>query len=402
MLTVVESTTVCTRYTYVSYVCCSRDVGKLYPGTVVEFNPVVKRHRVAFDDGDERWFRMERKIFTTDLNGEKVTYRGEMKLRRDAAVASTMSAEEAAANKPKPKPKKAKKIDKSIINRTYMTGTMATVGKKTVIEGWWDESRKVVQDPLKRDKQKTFKITKEREASLIPPHEDKSPTEKEKDDNADDDEEEEEDYFSGGNYIGWFKAMTATGGDSYDEFEDDLMLHMQLDEDEDSEEEGGKEGEEGYVVKGMGCNSGGTYRVSGTAVQGGVVNLLREYITEDYFEEEKAKFNKFVRGGDNGSSDRSMVELTLHDKLYLVSEVARETRRHPRASRFSVLSFLGGGSMRGDGGGNIPFVKKCQAMSVCVSITTSLLHSCIHVRATRTSRSSFYRPTLARLTRWCI
>lgn len=292
---------------------------------MLEFNPAVKRHRVAFDDGDERWFRMERKIFTTELNGEKVTYRGEMKLRRDAAVASTMSAEEAAANKPKPKPKKAKKIDKSIINRAYMTGTMSTVGKKTVIEGWWDESKKVVQDPSKRDKQKTFKITKEREASLIPPHEEKPATEKAKDDNADDDddddEEEEEDYFSGGNYVGGFKAMTATGGDAYDEFEDDLMLHMKLDEDDDSDEEGAKEGEEEYMVKGMGCNSGGTYRVSGTAVQGGEVNLLREYITEEYFEEEKAKFNKFV-SGDNGS-DQSLVEFSLHDKLYLVPEVTR-------------------------------------------------------------------------------
>jgi len=307
----------------------NRDVGKLYSGQVVEFNAAVKRHRVAFDDGDERWFRMERKIFSTEVNGKKVTYRGEMKVRRDAAVAGAglagmrspgegsaaspqgkhegkaPAAAEAPASKPKPKPKKAKKIDKSIINRAYMTGTLTTTGGTSVIEGWWDESKKVVQDPAKRDPQKTFQLTKANEASLIPPHEDTPQAEGSSD-------SDEEDYFSGGNCVGWFTAMTA-GDSSYDAFDDDLELHLKLDDGSDAEAEAGEE----YAVRGMGCNSGGTYRVSGSAVSGKVA-LLREYISEEYFEEEKAKFNKFVSG--DGDRDESLVEFTLGAKRFLVSE----------------------------------------------------------------------------------
>jgi hypothetical protein len=309
----------------------SRDVGKIYSGQVVEFNAAVKRHRVAFDDGDERWFRMERKIFSTEVNGKKVTYRGEMKVRRDAAVAGAglagarslgeglaaslkgkePAAAEAPASKAKPKPKKAKKIDKSILNRAYMTGTLKTTGNTSVIAGWWDESKKVVQDSAKRDPQKTFQLTKATAATPIPPHEEKAEDKAEAEGGSD---SEEEDYFSGGNCVGWFKAMTASGDSSYDEFEDDLMLHLKLETDESDAEGGGEE----YAVRGMGCNSGGTYRVSGSAVAGGAVALLREYISEAYFEEEKGKFNKFVSGDDR---DESAVEFTLGDKRFLVSEV---------------------------------------------------------------------------------
>lgn len=61
----------------------NREVGRKYPGKVTEYNHEQKRHKVEFDDGDVRWFRMERKIFEVEEpDGTKLTYEGEMQVRR--------------------------------------------------------------------------------------------------------------------------------------------------------------------------------------------------------------------------------------------------------------------------------------------------------------------------------
>lgn len=319
----------------------NRDVGKSYSAQITEWNPAVKRHKVVFADGDIRWFRMERKIFSTEVDGKKVMHQGEMKLRRDAAVADgarppVLPPSEAAAvassaeapkgknakaaeeSKPKPKPKKAKKIDKTVRNRVHMVGTLKKTGEQTfTVDGFWDETRKVVQDPSKRDKRKKFQLTKNGAAELVSPHEGKP--------EGEDEDTDEEDYFSGGNCSGWFQAMSATGEDtSYDKFDDDVMLHMEAVEDS-SDEEGS---DEVYEIKGLGCNSGGTFRVSGeakpstdrrVAAAGGMaVWLVRDYISEEYFEEEKAKFNKFV--SDEESVAEGMVEFVHNHKRYLLGE----------------------------------------------------------------------------------
>lgn len=50
---------------------------------MTEYNNIAKRHRVEFDDGDVRWFRMERKIFTVEeQNGSRRKYHGAMQVRR--------------------------------------------------------------------------------------------------------------------------------------------------------------------------------------------------------------------------------------------------------------------------------------------------------------------------------
>jgi hypothetical protein len=219
-------------------------------------------------------------------------------------------------------------------------GTIKRTGEETfVVEGFWDEGKKVVQDPDKRDKRKKFQLTKKGPATLLGPRDDSCDTAEESD--------EEADYFSGGNCVGWFQAMAKSGEDaSYDKYEDDMMLHMERVEDEESDEESAKE--EVYEIKGMGCNSGGTYRVSGEAKptkerRGAAAGeltvwLVREYISNDYFEEEKAKFNKFV--SDEPEGTEGMVNFTHGQKHYLVSEV----RSHSIPLTHEILHLTPAGS----------------------------------------------------------
>lgn len=360
------------------HVVWNREVGRAYSGKVTDYNSESKRHKVEFDDGDVRWYRMERKIFSIEEgNGASVSFRGHMQIRPVFSKADHISfcsdrsdilfspklsptptildelpekmqliqtsnsseREEHAhrsscmpdsSNKSKKqKSSKAKKNIKCVLVRTHMIGTLTmtdfSFGKCT-LEGFWDESKKQVSDILKRDQNKTFRYVQSALPSPVAILE-----------NCEQEEGEREySPFEGGNCSGWFSALMTSGEKKYQQFEDAMMLRVYPVE-PDSNDEGSND-DISLEVRALGSNAVGVYRVFGfTSVHQRQstkfdVTLVREYIPDESFEEEKIKFNKeLLEQLDIDDSDFSdgTVRLRYEGREYIIPEV---TLINPKAT----------------------------------------------------------------------
>lgn len=343
-----------------SHVCAvSRDVGKTYAGTVTAFNSEGKRHKVEFDDGDCRWFRMERKIFTLEDGEKQLSWEGEMKVRRSPAGPEreggtvTRSGDDEdrtpakkSPTKAKPKTPKQKKINKSIKFTTFMQGVMTVTGDSSVIEGFWDESKARVGKEDKRDGEKTFCITQKCAPSTLAEKDFQDGLQPQRA-KADDDDSDDDDValFTTGNCGGWFRAKNQSG--EYTRYDDEMMLRtfpVEVDsEDEDSEAKRG-----GLEVRAVGMAPSGAYRLRGkaevdaeataAAAAGATVfsvSLVREYLHDDHFEEEKFKFDKAVDGSDEAPDD-GMVRLAVRGRHVRIPEV-RRAKSNSRARAVLLL-----------------------------------------------------------------
>jgi hypothetical protein len=292
----------------------NRDFGISYGGVVTEYNPEAKRHKVEFDDGDERWFRMERKIFSFENeDGSKITYQGEMQLKRHQptvspnppAVVNRSTTSTLASSSSKAKKPKSKSAKRSVLMRAFMAGTIHYSPDGTVLEGHWGDSKRFASE--KKDPEKTFRYEQRSPPTPValqltakdPKTDDTSST---------DSDDEDEPEFRGGNCVGWLRAITPLEHE-YQRFEDEMMLQLTPSsvEDDDGVERAALQ------VYALGGNASGVYRVSGTATRtsaGGTevagapevptqqpsgpysMILVREYISVGQWEEEAEVFNQ--------------------------------------------------------------------------------------------------------------
>jgi hypothetical protein len=311
----------------------NRDYGREYTGTVSAYDPETKRHLIVFDDGDERWYRMERKIFSMeDSDGTKRAYHGEMQVRRQGpttlskvsqatlrdeglhlsdtrefvisadfgTVAYSPTATSFSKITGKVKVSKSKKSKKQVLVRTHMNGKLTMIGTTATIKGFWDESKKQVSDESKRDLKKIFHLEQCGAPTAVPPA---SPPEVLQ---ASDDSEDDV-CFEGGNCCGFFSAQMSADS-AYQQFDDNMMLLISTVKVGDGADDDGdvyRKAKCTHDITGIGGNVVGFYRLYGYAEpddEAGLVGassfnvtLVREYFPEKAFEEEKLKFNKLLR-----------------------------------------------------------------------------------------------------------
>jgi hypothetical protein len=331
----------------------NREVGNKYDGRVSEYNLGSKRYKVEFDDGDIRWYKMERKIFDLEEGDEVVSFHGQMQIKgaqltpltankpeetnvgvADFAPHEATAIERSSLMKGKSplkgkggKTKKTKKNKKEILVRTHMVGTYNS--SQLTIEGHWDESKQRVENPAKRDESKTFcyhRTSPPATVALKDPVDGASGAE-------DESSADEEETFIGGNCSGWFSALMAGNGKGetgYQRFSDKMMIRIYPHEGESDEDESANDVL--MDVHALGGNAVGVYRVYGriSNSQKNNCTLVREYISPGQFEQEKRKFNAELLGENSQLACRSQ---EIHEKIVEVVSDSPKTATNTKGRR---------------------------------------------------------------------
>lgn len=217
-----------------------------------------------------------------------------------------------------------------------MSGSYTSTDEGVVLEGFWDEKKATVNDPTVRNPKKTFKYVVSKMPTPVASNDEdeggkKPPPEKAAESNEEEDEDEEG-VIKDPNCVGGFYGLAADGS-GFEHFEDDMMLrtypeHEDDEEDGDDEETGksvpgkGPSKSSSLMIKAVGWNSGGFFRMHGTATGSSgssqmTLALMKEYMSEDAFDEEAIIFDRGLAGYDN---DDGHIRVYYEGNTYLVPQ----------------------------------------------------------------------------------